>query len=502
MRGRALVPWIALAIALAVHAPVAAQGSAADSAWGRGDRARAEQLYRARLAADSADGTALFRLALLAGWQGRRHESIALLDRLLAHWPRDNDARAARARMLVALGRFDEAVATVDTILELNPADLGGLQLRARFTGFEGDLIESERLWRDVLDREPGNVETRIGLASLLRQQGRADSAEAVLATVRGSATSNTDLREELDRIAAVVGPRIRSRVISEGDSDDNRVATFTLQAILPAAPRFRLNADTWLRAARLGPATGDVTARAGALSARMLVEPGWTFQAGAGVATTDRTDIGAATTWLVSAGTPRQHRWSATITGSRDAFYYTAPMAANGITAEQVQVGVGGRAARRWSVEASAALGRFESARSGVRNRRAAGRASLTRTLPAGVSLSLQASGFGFARDVNDGYFDPDLYGIAAVEVQYRRAFRHASLLVALAPGLQQIGSDGSPGGALHATATFEIVKSPGRSAGFGLVWANTGAQQLSARPAGAYRYASIGLDFRWRFR
>jgi hypothetical protein len=85
---------------------------------------------------------------------------------------------------------------------------------------------------------------------------------------------------------------------------------------------------------------------------------------------------------------------------------------------------------------------------------------------------------------------------------VQYGREARHWSARAALAPGLQQIGRDGSPGGALHATAGIEVAASPGRSLGLGLVWANTGAQQLSARPTGSYRYASINLDFRWRFR
>jgi hypothetical protein len=237
-------------------------------------------------------------------------------------------------------------------------------------------------------------------------------------------------------------------------------------------------------------------------MTVRTEWEPGWTLQAGAGVATTDRTDIGSAATWMLAAGTPRRRRWSGTLSGSREAYYYTAPMAANGITVEQVEMAVGGRVAREWAVEVVASLGTFESARSGVRNRRTGGRVALTRPLSSVLGLSLQASGFGFRNDVNDGYFDPDLYGVAAVEVQYRRETRHWSALAAVAPGLQQAGRDGSPGGALRATAGIEVAASPGRSLGLNLIWANTAAQQLSVRPTGSYRYASIDLDFRWRFR
>lgn len=496
------VPGVVVAILLSTAVPAAGQGNAADSAWTRGDRVTAERLYRARLTADPADGTALFRLALLAGWQGRRHESIALLDRLLTRWPQDNDARAARARMLAALGRFDEAEAAVDTILSLQPDDLGGLQLHARFVGWNGELIESERLWREVLAREPGNVETRLGLARVLRQEGRADSAGAVLEPVRDGAATNADLRDELDRVASVREPRIRSRAVYEDDSDGNRIASLTLQADFPVVPRVQVSAGTWIRGTRLGAASGDVGARAGAVTVHALLEPGWTFQAGAGVAATDRRDIGSVATWRIAAGTPRRHRWAVHVSGSREAYYYTAPMAANGITADRFAVTLDGRPAREWTVEGVAGIGAFESARSGVRNRRAAGQASLTRALPGGLSLSLQASGFGFASDVNDGYFDPDLYGVAAVEMQYRREARHWSVVAAMAPGVQQIGRSGSPGGALHAAATIELVESPGRSLALGMVWANTGAQQLSARPTASYRYASIGLDFRWRFR
>ncbi len=497
-----IVPGIALALALSTGTPAAGQGNAADSAWTRGDRATAERLYRARIDADPADGTALFRLALLTGWRGRRHESIALLDRLLARWPQDNDARAARARMLAVLGRFDEAEAAVDTVLRLQPDNMGGLQLQARFTAWSGDLVESERLWREVLAREPGNVETRIGLASVLRQEGRADSAQAVLESVRDEASTNSDLRDEFDRVAAALAPRIRSRAVHEDDSDGNRITSLTLQADVPVVPRVQVSAGTWVRTTRLGAASGDVAARAGAVTVRALLEPGWTFQAGVGVAATDRSDIGSAATWLIAGGTPRRRRWAATVSGSREAYYYTAPMAANGITADRFEVTIAGRASREWSVEAAGGVGAFESARSGVRNRRAAGRAALTRTLPAGLSASLQASGFGFANDVNDGYFDPDLYGVAAVEMQYHREARHWSAVAAIAPGVQQVGRDGSPGGALHAEATIEVMESAGRSLAIGGVWANTGAQELSARPTGSYRYASISLDFRWRFR
>lgn len=491
-----------LCAAAVAAAPLRGQSTAeADSAWVSGDHALAGRLYALRLATDPNDPTALFRLALLAGWQGRRAESIDLLDRLLIIWPRDNDARAARARMLFAQGRHREAEAAVDTILQINPDDLGGLQTRARFVGYQGRLIESEALWRDVLEREPANTESRVGLAQVLRWQGRFAAAAEVLAPVRERASTNGDLREELARVESFRGPRAGSRAIREDDSDGNGVSTFVLHAASRPAPRLEVRADAYYRNAALDAATRDLSARGGAVTVRWLYEPGWTAQATAGVSTTSDTDTDPAATWGIAVGSPRRHQWSATIAVSRTAAYYTMPMAANGILADEVELAVAGRMGRVWAIEAAAAAGAFESARSGIRNGRVSSRIRAARRISPLLTLAATARGFGFDIDADDGYFDPDFYGIAAVETVLLRETGSWAIEASLAPGLQRVGSGGGVEAAFHAAAGFDLLAGPGRSIGMDLVIANTGTQ-LSARPAGSYRYASLGLDIRWRFR
>jgi tetratricopeptide (TPR) repeat protein len=491
---------LALVALSAWAGPLAGQSAAADSAWARGDRVAAERLYRARLAADSSDATALFRLALLRGWAGQRRQSLELLDRLLERRPDDIDARLARARMLSALGRHREAEAAADSILRMAPGDIGGLQLRARLIALAGDLIESERLWRQVLERDPGNAETRAGLSQVLRRQGRLAAAAAVLAPVRDRAVWDGDVRDELDRVLQFTALRAGSRVVIEDDSDGNGIASVTLHTAVPVKSGTELRGDVYLRDARLGGVRA--AAQGGAVTLRLQSGGGWTVSAGAGVSTTDRADLGAAATGSVTVASPGRHRWTVAVAASRQAHDYTAPMAVNGILGRELGVAINGRPSRGWTVESAAAFGDFESRRSLTRNRRFAGRLALGHPLSNAFSTALQASGFGFRRDVDDGYFDPDFYGVAAIEVQYRRETPRSIATLALAPGLQQVGTGNAPGGAFHAEAGLELLSRPGRSVGIEAVWANTGAQLLSARPAGSYRYASIRLEIRWRFR
>lgn len=498
MSRRFLAPFVLVAWAL-TPSGAAAQADAADSAWLRGDRASAQRLYAGRLGSDSTDATALYRLAMLAGWQGRRSEGIALLDRLLLLWPADNDARLARARMLSAMGRQGEAEATVDTVLRMEPASIGGLQLRARFVAFEGDFIESERLWRAVLGAEPGNVETRVGLSQVLRWQGRVDAAAGILEPARDR--DDPDLRDELDRVHDLTQPRAGSRAVYEEDNDGNAISTLALHAATRAAPGTDLRADAWLRSASLGEARA-ISTRGGTLTLVTRFEPGWTAQAGAGVSTVDGADLDATVGWSLAVGSPRRHRWAATISASRVAHDYTAPMAVNGIRADLVELAVSGRPARDWTVDAAASTGRFLSRRSGVGNGRVAAHVAVAHAVTGAWTLGFQTRGFGFEKDAEDGYFDPDLYGLAALELRWHRDAPHWAATATAVPGLQQVGTQGTPGGAFQAEAALDLIARPGRSVGIRAVWANTGVQQLSMRPAGSYRYASIGLDIRWRFR
>lgn len=94
-----------------------------------GRLSEAEAGYRAIIAA-TADAEAMQLLASLLHQDGRSHEALAWLDRALPRLALRDAAQSNRAAMLLALGRFDEAVASAEQVLARNPHHAGATQNR------------------------------------------------------------------------------------------------------------------------------------------------------------------------------------------------------------------------------------------------------------------------------------------------------------------------------------------------------------------------------------
>src|SRR5207245_10005701 len=76
---------------------LAAQLPAADEAFRRGRLAEARAGYERALAFDSLNVRALYRLAILGGWDGKLDRSLARFTKLRRLEPRDPDFMVARA---------------------------------------------------------------------------------------------------------------------------------------------------------------------------------------------------------------------------------------------------------------------------------------------------------------------------------------------------------------------------------------------------------------------
>ena len=106
----------------------------------------------------------------------------------------------------------------------------------------------------------------------------------------------------------------------------------------------------------------------------------------------------------------------------------------------------------------------------------------------------------FSYARDLNDGYFDPDFYMLTEVPVRWRHAPTRWSLRAELAPGIQKVGSDGSLEFALRGMGSASYQLRPGRSLGLELTYSNSGANAFATGDRN-YRYFAIGLTANWVF-
>lgn len=140
----------ALMIALLVVVPATARaqsGTAADSAWARGDTDTAYRLYEARLARDSSDTFALHRVALVKAWGQHYAESIKLFDRLVRLQPENTAAAVDRARVLGWNRQFDDAERALADVVKKAPTNEAALELDAQVLSWAGKYAESLNVW-------------------------------------------------------------------------------------------------------------------------------------------------------------------------------------------------------------------------------------------------------------------------------------------------------------------------------------------------------------------
>lgn len=549
------------ALLLAAQGAAAQTADAADAAWAAGEHDRARTLYAARVAADSADTTALHRLGLLLGWNSEYAESIRLLDRLMqvrpteaarmdranvlawsrsfdralddvaeliradstsvAAWtararflswagrydaslaaydrlqrmdPADPEIPRARARVLSWAGRLDAAEEAYRAILEQDPADADAMRGLARVASWRGDLGGGETLWRRALSADPDNADARVGLSQVLRWRGQ---ARAALLEAREAVRLAPDSRDALQQLAwaeAAFAPRVAPAVSVEGDSDDNTLVTTSLTATTYIARRMSVSAHGYVRRAEdLRVQGGSLPqSRAISVSTRTDVGGGWMLGAGGGVIDRNTTGADAAATWSASLASPAWRTLSASVGYTRSMLDGTALLIERGVRTDEGTAALNLQLSSAVRAEAGASLARFRGTQD---NERLLGRAGLDVRITPSLHLRPRATAFRFDDDLEEGYFDPDFYGLAELGVglsRYRGAWAFSA---EVAPGAQQVGSEGGVRGALSARARVGVTLAPGREVGISLAMSNLGIERFQADATG-YRYQAAVIS------
>ena len=143
----------------------------------RGDAARAEELCREVLRADSGHVRALHFLAVLSSQRGDREGAIDLFRRAVDHAPEDAALRVHLGRALTERGYEAEAEESYRKAIEIAPAhpeahaDLGVLRQRA------GDFPEAVASYREALRLDSSRPLVHYNLATALRRQGELEEA-------------------------------------------------------------------------------------------------------------------------------------------------------------------------------------------------------------------------------------------------------------------------------------------------------------------------------------
>ena len=169
-----------LALALAGAGGAESQAALRDDPFGELECRIAEA--RAALDGASSNIALRIRLAELLLSAGRFEEAADRFTLVLNADPDNGQARAGAAELLIRQARFDEALGLLDAA----PRAHDSLQsLRAEISLRRSDFPEAERLFNEILEREPWSCDALVGRARCLRAGGRSEEALELLDTAR-----------------------------------------------------------------------------------------------------------------------------------------------------------------------------------------------------------------------------------------------------------------------------------------------------------------------------
>jgi tetratricopeptide (TPR) repeat protein len=235
---------------------LAAQVPAGDSAWARGDYPTARARYQTALHDNPGSVRALYRLSILAAWDGKLDSALALLrdaremepdepdvrlqqatvlswkgkfgesliqwDSLIAAHPERRDAAHGRARTLSWAGRLKEADQAYAELYQSDSTDLDALAGRGQVAAWKGAPGPAADFYRQVLARNPGHVGALVGLAQVRQWQGRPAEAEQYITRALALAPRDRTALDAQRAIRTLRRPRLDVTLGWSRDSDKN----------------------------------------------------------------------------------------------------------------------------------------------------------------------------------------------------------------------------------------------------------------------------------------
>jgi tetratricopeptide (TPR) repeat protein len=483
---------LALAL-LAAPGLLIAQLPDAEAAFRRGDYVAARAAYERVLATDSLDIRALYRLAILDGWDGKLSRSLQRLARARRLAPRDADIMVSQAQVLAWTGEFPAAEALYDSVLARSPGRADALAGRARAVAWRGDLDRAERLWRAALERYPDAAEILIGLAQTLLWKGQPQLAETYAARARAVAPGDQTARDLERLVRAALRPELTTNVDGAHDSDNNDfvaqegTVTGSLRSDLRGTVRagWRRATDPRHRGTSYG-ASGSVIAALG---------KGAVLRAGLGVRHI-APDTASSTPLTAELGLGlRPGRYSAvSIAYTRTAFDETVGLMRQGLTVDAGDLSFDASPAPGWSISGSGG-GAWLS--DGNRRYSAVG-AVLGRVAP-GLQLGPYARILGYRRPAPGLYFAPNRFSVIEARVVYQWQRSRWGVRADGGLGSQQVSDTSAHQIAWHVG--FALSRGWGANNEISLVGSITNSAAATAAgkaPTEQFRYRTLGLRFR----
>lgn len=421
--------------------------------------------------------------------------------RLAALTDGERELQLERARLLSWMGRLQPAVRLYDSLVTADPDDVAAVEGLARVAGWRGKLRLSEAMWRRALAIDSVRVPALLGLARTLRWQGRAPEGVRFVQRARRLEPGSAEVAEERRWTAGALASWISPEVAYETDTDENEIRTVGLRGGIRPAPRVELGWSAYGRRATnelLAPSSDSrIESGGGHLSLGLYLGEGWRLSGSGGATRTGGASGQTLSRWTAGLSTPGHLPVTFGLQVSRRPLDLTSQLIQNGAVMEELSASLAIAPAPGWRIRAGFAPARYEGR---VTNDRLAGHFGIERRLARAWSIGARARAFGFDEDLNEGYFDPDFYGIVQAPLRWTLDVERWLVSLELAPGLQQVGSDGEVTGALNLEGRFAYRFSPGRELFVGSGFSSTGLQSFSTADAD-YRYGRVAGGLRWAF-
>jgi tetratricopeptide (TPR) repeat protein len=485
-------------LALQPDSREAVEALALFQAWaGQFDEALAS--YDELLSITPGSNSARLQQARALAWAARFEVSRAAYDSLLARDPDDIEARLGLARTLAYTRNYEGAIEQYDRVLSQAPGDTRTLTAKSRTLGWAGRLVESEQVALEAVEADRSSAEAWGGLGQVYRWQGRHAAAKDALETAAALEPMNAEVRDQLRSVRLNLAALARPTVIIEDDSDGNRMVTTLLTASWHPTPRFDVRADGYYKQLEQTFALGvlERTAQGATVTGTYQLSPGWTLSAGLGGSTTDAPGDPTFLEYRASIRTPDRHRMVTEINVSSGALSETAALAERRVESTSVLMTGRWNPTPGWRVDGNIGWSLFQGSED---NERRSAFLSASRRLGRFFSLGASFRGFSFEKNVNDGYFDPDFYGIAEIASYWLYRPAAWTFLVEFAPGIQQVTTDGDPESSIRTNARVSYRVSPGRELSLSFGYSSAGLTTFATGAEG-YRYTAVIFGVNWVF-
>ena len=370
---------------------------------------------------------------------------------------------------------------------------------KAKTLGWAGRLVESERAALQAVEADRSSAEAWGGLGQVYRWQGRDAAAREALETAAELEPTNAVIRDQLRSLNLALAPVAGPTVLYENDSDGNTMVTTSLAAGWHVTPRLDVRAEGYVKKLdqTFGIAQLELTAQGVTVSGRYQLKPGWTLSGGLGGSRSDGTDDPSNVEYRLGVRTPDRSRIGGALNFASTGLNETAALAEIGVRSTELLITGRWAPALGWRVDGTVGVGEFEGT---ADNGRRSGSLSGSRRVGRFFSLGASVRGFSFEKDLNDGYFDPDFYGIGEITSHWLYRSVPWTFLVELAPGIQQVGKDGDVGLSARSNVRVAYGFRPGREISLSFGYSSAGLMSFASGDSG-YRYTAFILGSNWVF-